>query len=84
VVGVVIVALMMVWPAPVTAAPPRQPDFDGDGYADLAVGAPYTNLGARNSGAVHIFSGSPGGLRVVEREVWSQASPGVLPRSAAL
>jgi hypothetical protein len=77
-IGVVITALLVVWPAPAIAAPAHHPDFDGDGFADLAVGAPHTNVGARDSGAVHVFYGSPGGLRVVDRQVWSQASPGIL------
>ena len=77
-IGVVIGALLLVWTATATATPAPQPDFDGDGHADLAVGAPYTNAGARDSGAVHVFHGSPGGLRVVDRQVWSEASPGLL------
>ncbi len=42
-------------------------DFNGDGYADLAVGAPGVDLtfsGSTqvNSGQVHVFYGSPNGL----------------------
>lgn len=36
-------------------------DFNGDGYADLAIGAPGSNLGEVNGGAVFIFHGGPGG-----------------------
>jgi hypothetical protein len=34
-------------------------DFDGDGYADVAVSAPFTNQG---KGAVYVFRGSASGL----------------------
>jgi hypothetical protein len=37
-------------------------DFNRDGYADLAVGAPGSNLGATNGGAVFVFYGDPRGL----------------------
>lgn len=40
-------------------------DFNGDGYADLAVGAPKEDLnrgGNNNDGQVHTFSGNSGGL----------------------
>ena len=37
-------------------------DFDGDGFADLAVGAPGEDLTAPVSGAIEILFGSPDGL----------------------
>jgi|CXWL01.1.fsa_nt_gi hypothetical protein len=37
-------------------------DFDGDGFLDLAVGAPDDNPGAANAGAVYVLYGSPSGL----------------------
>lgn len=38
-------------------------DYDGDGYHDLAVGAPYEDVGAiANSGYIFTFRGGPGGL----------------------
>lgn len=36
-------------------------DFNGDGYSDLVVGAPGSNLGQVNGGAVFIFYGGPRG-----------------------
>jgi hypothetical protein len=39
-------------------------DFNGDGYADLATGVPYEDVGsAINGGAVHILYGSAAGLQ---------------------
>jgi hypothetical protein len=34
-------------------------DVDGDGYADLIVGAPYDDRGATDAGAVFIYRGGP-------------------------
>jgi hypothetical protein len=43
-------------------------DFNGDGFADLAV---------RASEAVHVLYGSPAGLTAVGNQLWSQDSPGI-------
>jgi FG-GAP repeat len=59
------------------AASGQGPDFDGDGFADLAIGAPYANLGRRDAGTVHVIHGSPSGLDRDRRQRWTQASPGV-------
>lgn len=41
-------------------------DFNGDGFADLAVGASFYNVGlAANSGVVWVFSGSAQGLQTI-------------------
>lgn len=37
-------------------------DVNGDGYADVAVGAPYADILATDGGAVFVFHGSPTGL----------------------
>lgn len=50
-------------------------DLDGDGYADLAIGAPCGNSGG--VGDVGILYGGPEGLTVEGSQSWSQASPGV-------
>jgi hypothetical protein len=54
-----------------------KPDFDGDGYADLAIGAPFSRSGARGSGSVHVIHGSATGLNPATREIWTQATPGI-------
>ncbi|MCX6730181.1 MAG: FG-GAP-like repeat-containing protein, partial [Candidatus Portnoybacteria bacterium] len=37
-------------------------DFNGDGYLDVAIGAPYYNNGKSNAGRVYIYYGSASGL----------------------
>jgi hypothetical protein len=52
-------------------------NFDGDPYADLAVGSPGEDMWSWfDAGAVHVFYGSPVGLEQSNSDVWSQASPG--------
>ena len=53
-------------------------DFNGDGFDDLAVGAPGYD---RNSGIVIVFYGSEAGLTLTDAQVWSQDSPGIEGRS---
>lgn len=53
-------------------------DFDGDGFADLAIGNPAENVnGAPHAGAVTVLYGSPSGLSPAGSQVWSQDSNGV-------
>ena len=57
-------------------------DFNGDGYDDLAAGAPDERLGepadeAFAAGAVNVIYGSSGGLTAEGNQLWSQGSPGV-------
>ncbi|TAH37181.1 MAG: hypothetical protein EYC70_09380 [Planctomycetota bacterium] len=48
-------------------------DFDGDGFADLAVGAPYFDVqSASNAGRVCVLPGSVTGLDVVNGELWNR------------
>ena len=49
-------------------------DFNGDGRADLAIGAPGEN-NAR--GVVQVLNGSPSGLTASGNQLWSQDSPGI-------
>jgi hypothetical protein len=54
-------------------------DFNGDGAADLAIGAPGEGLGPgqASAGVVHVLYGSAGGLTAAGSQLWSQDSPGV-------
>lgn len=59
-------------------------DFNGDGYADLAIGAPNEDInGNDDAGAVNIVYGSTDGLQVEAGncQIWHGDSPG-LPGSA--
>jgi hypothetical protein len=48
-------------------------DFNGDAYADLAIGVPYENLGAKTStGLVTVLFGSPSGLTGTQSQVLHQ------------
>jgi disulfide bond formation protein DsbB len=84
-------ALLLAWPlaasagvqAPGAAAPNAaaglRADFNGDGAADLAIGAPGESLGAgqASAGVVHALYGSAGGLTATGSQLWSQESPGI-------
>ena len=64
-----------------TAGRAVEPDFDGDGYADLAIGVPFERRNGIRSGAVHVLYGSARGLSAARDQVWTQDSPGVPDRS---
>ena len=53
-------------------------DFDGDGYDDLAIGAPGRDKGQReDAGAVTILYGGPAGLAVAGQDLFHLGTPGV-------
>jgi hypothetical protein len=55
-------------------------DFNGDGFADLAIGVPFEDIGtARDAGAVHILYGTSNGLQSTSPpdQFWHQGKPGV-------
>jgi FG-GAP repeat len=52
-------------------------DFNGDGFADLAVGIPLEDVAAIDrAGAVQVIYGSPGGLQRDGNQFWHQDDPG--------
>jgi hypothetical protein len=53
------------------------PDFNGDGFADLAVGVETESLGAQYQGAVNVVYGSSVGLAASGNQLWSQDTPGI-------
>ncbi|MGK5693030.1 FG-GAP-like repeat-containing protein [Streptomyces sp. URMC 128] len=53
-------------------------DFNGDGYADLAVAAPAATVGGKKgAGYVAVVYGSENGLNTTTRQVLSQSTAGV-------
>ncbi|WP_406477847.1 VCBS repeat-containing protein [Streptomyces sp. NBC_01615] len=53
-------------------------DFNGDGYEDLAVAAPYATVGGKaKAGYVAVLYGSASGLSTSAKKVYTQASPGI-------
>jgi hypothetical protein len=54
-------------------------DFDGDGFADLAVGVPDEDLGPIDSaGSVNVLYGTFSGLSSAGNQFWNQSSPGIV------
>lgn len=52
-------------------------NFNGDAYADLAIGVPLEDIGTtKDAGAVEILYGSAGGLSATGNQFLSQATPG--------
>ncbi|MFL5796436.1 MAG: FG-GAP-like repeat-containing protein [Actinomycetota bacterium] len=65
-------------PSARTTTPRIESDFNGDGFADLAIGIPGATAGSvANSGAVHVLYGSSTGLSSTDAQRFTQADPGV-------
>src|SRR4051812_19759353 len=53
-------------------------DFNGDGFADLAVGVPHESVGSvSQAGAVNVIYGSASGLAGAGGQLWTQDSAGI-------
>jgi hypothetical protein len=53
-------------------------DYNGDGYTDLAVGAPFEDVaGADRAGSVNVIYGSPRGLAAAGNQFWTQETPDI-------
>jgi hypothetical protein len=53
-------------------------DFDGDGFADLAIGAPLESIPRIfEAGVVHVLYGTPTGLTGSGSQTFTQNTPGV-------
>ncbi len=73
--GSVLILVMLLLLVPVSAADPKGPDadLDGDGYADLAVGVEWEDVGSvADAGAVNILYGSSGGISAAGDQIWDQ------------
>lgn len=67
-----------------TVAYPAAGDFNGDGFADLAIGVPFEDLGALASpGAVSVLPGSAAGPTANGDQFWNQDSAGILGSATA-
>ena len=71
-------------PVAAVSLPAKASDFNGDGYADLAIGTPHEAVGdAVFVGAVNVLYGSATGLSTAGNQHWSQDSVGILGTRAA-
>src|SRR5919198_5628860 len=53
-------------------------DFNGDGFADLAVGVPLEDVGTvANAGAVNVIYGSAAGLTAAGNQFWHENKGGI-------
>jgi disulfide bond formation protein DsbB len=72
--------------SPPAVAAPRLTDFNGDGFADLAVGVVAESVEVRggvfNAGAVQVLYGSPSGLTRID-QFWTQDATGTDPSEMA-
>jgi len=54
-------------------------DFNGDGFADLAIGAPEEQIGSSaEAGGVHVLYGGSGGLTAAGSQFWEQGTSGLI------
>jgi hypothetical protein len=53
-------------------------DFNGDGFADLAVGVPYEDTNQEDSGAVNVLYGTSNGLSAAGNQFWTRDSDGII------
>ena len=54
-------------------------DFNGDGFADLAVGVPNDTVGTKSAaGDVNVLYGSATGISSSGNQRWTENSPGIL------
>lgn len=57
-------------------------DFDGDGFGDLAIGAPLEDVGgAVDAGAINVLYGSATGLAATGDQLWTQDVEGLAGRA---
>jgi hypothetical protein len=60
------------------ASPSVRADFNGDGFADLAIGVPLEDTaGNTDDGGVNVIYGSANGLSATGSQFWNQDSAGI-------
>ena len=53
-------------------------DFNGDGFADLAIGVPLEDVGsASDAGAVNVLPGAAAGLTATGNQLWHEKTSGI-------
>jgi hypothetical protein len=53
-------------------------DFNGDGFDDVAIGAPWEDVASvDDAGAVHVLYGGNGALSAAGNQLWNQGSAGI-------
>jgi hypothetical protein len=84
VVGLLVAAIVGAIPARAAVAGAQSSDFNGDGYADLAVGVVSEDVGSIvDAGAVNVIYGSPTGLTDVGNQFWSQDGANIVDTAEA-
>ena len=77
-VAAIVAVAMLVLPG-VARAGTVHGDFNGDGYADLAIGVPGEDIGsAADAGAVEVLYGSANGITSAHNQFWHRNVAGVL------
>src|SRR4029078_10560050 len=59
------------------------PDFNGDGFADLAIAAPTEDQSGNGAVVVNVLYGATGVLSSAGNQLWSQDSEGLPDRTEA-
>jgi disulfide bond formation protein DsbB len=78
--GLLALAALLLLPTAGRAA--GDPDFNGDGFADRAIGVPREDVGTSDlAGVVQVLYGSGTGLDAAGNQLWQQGS-GILPGAA--
>jgi hypothetical protein len=74
-----LLSLVFLLAFPAAAAAQVHGDFNGDGIADLAIGAPNEDVGTiGDAGAVHVLYGTATGVSSATNQIWTQDSLGIV------
>jgi hypothetical protein len=60
------------------SAPTHKADFNGDGFADAAIGVPFEDIGSsEDAGAINVIYGSSSGLKATNNQLLYEGNGGV-------